>query len=53
LPFGLKIYVNTRTPIAYAERILNEEKILGFVDKDGMFIDKQNVDEKILNKFNI
>ena len=52
-PFGLKIYVNTRTPIAYAERILNEEKILGFVDKDGMFIDKQNVDEKILNKFNI
>jgi cell division protein FtsQ len=37
-PFGLKIFVNTRTPIAYAERILNEEKILGFVDKDGMFI---------------
>jgi cell division protein FtsQ len=53
LPFGSKIYVNTRTPIAYAERIVNEEKILGFVDKDGMFIDKQNVDEKILNKFNM
>jgi cell division protein FtsQ len=30
-PFGLKIFVNTRTPIAYAERILNEEKILGFL----------------------
>ena len=29
LPFGLKISVNTRTPIAHAERILNEEKILG------------------------
>ena len=53
LPFGLKISVNTRTPIAHAERILNEEKILGFVDKDGMFISKQNVDEKFLNKLNI
>ena len=53
LPFGLKIFVSTRTPIAHAERILNEKKILGFVDKDGMFIDKQNVDEKFLSKLNI
>ena len=52
-PFGLIIKVNTRNPIAYAERILNEEKILGFVDKDGIFISKENADEKSLSKFTI
>ncbi len=52
-PFGLKVHVKTRTPIAYGERILNDEKILGFIDKDGIFINKQNVDEKNLNKFTI
>jgi len=50
-PFGLKVYINSRIPIAYGERILNDEKILGFIDKDGIFINKQNVDEKNLNKF--
>ena len=49
-PFGLKINVNTRTPIAYGEKILNDEKILGFIDKDGVFIDRKNSDEKNLNK---
>ena len=52
-PFGLKIQLETRIPIAYGERILNNEKILGFIDKDGIFIDKQNVDEKILEKLTI
>ena len=52
-PFGLVIQVNTRIPIAYAERILNEEKIIGFIDKDGIFINKENADEKSLNKFTI
>tara|TARA_B100001989_G_scaffold63402_1_gene42741 strand:+ start:41 stop:766 length:726 start_codon:yes stop_codon:yes gene_type:complete len=52
-PFGLKIEVNTRIPIAYAERIKNEEKILGFVDKDGIFINKQNTFEKNLDNINI
>ena len=52
-PFGLKININTRTPVAYGERTLNEEKILGFIDKDGFFINKQNVDEKNLNKLTI
>ena len=52
-PFGLKIHINTRIPIAYGERILNNEKILGFIDKDGIFINKQNVDEKNFNKFKI
>ena len=53
LPFGLKIQVNTRTPIAYGERILNNEKISGYIDADGVFINKQNVDEKNLNKLTI
>jgi len=52
-PFGLKVYINSRIPIAYGERILNDEKILGFIDKDGFFINKQNVDEKNLNKFKL
>ena len=45
-PFGVKVKVNTRTPIAYGERLLNKEKIFGFIDKDGLFIEKQNVEEK-------
>ena len=53
LPFGLKVEIHTRTPIAYGERILNDEKILGFIDKDGIFINKQNLDEKNLNKLTI
>ena len=52
-PFGLKVKVNTRTPIAYGEKILNDEKILGFIDKDGIFIEKKNADEKNLNKITI
>ncbi len=52
-PFGLKVHINTRIPIAFGERILNDEKILGFIDKDGIFINKQNVDEKTLKKLNI
>ena len=52
-PFGLKVQINTRTPIAYGERILNDEKILGFIDADGIFINKQNAVEKNLNKLTI
>ena len=52
-PFGLKVKVNTRTPIAYGEKILNDKKILGFIDKDGIFIDQQNADEKNLKKLTI
>ena len=52
-PFGLKVHIDSRIPIAYGERILNDEKILGFIDKDGIFINKQNVDEKNLNKLTI
>ena len=49
-PFGLKVHISTRTPMAYGERILNDKKILGFIDIDGIFINKQNADEKNLNK---
>ena len=52
-PFSLRIQINTRTPIAYGERILNGQKILGFIDRDGIFINKQNVDEKKLRKFSL
>ena len=52
-PFGLKIKVNIRTPIAYGEKILNGEKILGFIDRDGVFIDRKNAGEKNLNKLTI
>ena len=52
-PFGLKVHINSRIPIAYGERIFNDEKILGFIDKDGNFINKQYMDEKILNKLSI
>ena len=52
-PFGLKVHIDTRTPIAYGERVLNDEKILGFIDKDGIFINKKNVDEKNFNKLTI
>jgi len=52
-PFGLKVHINARTPLAYGERILNDEKILGFIDRDGIFINTQNVEEKYLNKLTI
>ena len=52
-PFGLKIKVNTRNPIAYGQKILNDKKILGFIDKDGIFIDRKNLNEKNLNKLTI
>ena len=53
MPFGLKVHVNTRTPVAYGERILNNEKILGFIDKDGVFINKQNADNINSSKLSI
>ena len=40
-------------PLAYAERILNNETISGFIDKDGIFINKKNAEEKNLNNLNI
>ena len=45
-PFGLKILIQTRTPIAYGERILNGKKITGFIDKEGFFINQKYVDKE-------
>ena len=47
-PFGLKILIKTRTPIAYGERILNGEKINGFIAEGGFFIDEKYADKKNL-----
>ncbi len=52
-PFGLKVHINTRIPIAYGERKINDENISGFIDKDGIFINEQNADKKNLNKLTI
>ena len=52
-PFGLKVNLNSRTPIAYGEKILNNKTILGFIDKDGFFIEKQNADENNLTNLTI
>ena len=52
-PFGLRVHVNQRKPIAYGERILNNKKISGFIDKEGFFINQQNVDGRNLDKLTI
>jgi cell division protein FtsQ len=49
-PFGLKILIKTRTPIAYGERLLKGEKITGFIDEDGFFISLKYSDQENLNK---
>jgi len=53
LPFGLKVYLKSRTPIAFGERILKNERESGFIDKDGFFINKKNADNINLSKINI
>ena len=53
LPFGLKVHLKTRTPIAYGEKIFNGEKIVGFIDKEGIFISKQNAEDINLRKLTI
>ena len=53
LPFGLKIHIKTRTPIAYGEKILNDSKIPGFIDKDGFFINQENAEGKNLTNLTI
>ena len=53
IPFGLKVHFHTRTPIAYGEKIIDREKILGFIDKEGIFIKKQNADDINLRKLTL
>ena len=47
-PFGLKILIKTRTPIAYGEKILKGKKITGFIDEDGFFIYEKYADKENL-----
>ena len=49
-PFGLKILIETRTPIAYSEGILKGEKITGFIDEDGFFINEKYSEQENLKK---
>jgi len=49
-PFGLKILTETRIPIAYGEKFLEGERIDGFIDEDGFFINEQYSDIKDLKK---
>ena len=44
-PFGLKILIKTRKPIAYGEMTLKGKKISGFIDKNGFFIDQKYADK--------
>ena len=53
LPFGLRILIQTRTPVAYGERVLNSEKISGFIDEDGFFIYKQHAEKETLESSSI
>jgi len=53
LPFGLRVLIKTRTPVAYGERVLNSEKISGFIDEDGFFIDTQHVEKGTLGRSTI
>ena len=54
-PFGLNIKIQSRTPIAFANREENGIKVEGFVDKEGVFIDKKYlpVIEKLISPIKI
>ena len=52
-PFGLKILIKTRTPIAYGEKFLKGEKINGFIDEDGVFINEKYADKGNIKKLSI
>ena len=49
-PFGLKILIETRTPIAFGERTFKGKKITGFIDEDGFFISLKYSDQENLSK---
>ena len=53
LPFGLIVLIQTRKPVAYGERVLNSEKISGFIDEDGFFIYKQHAEKVTLESTSI
>ena len=52
-PFGLRVHIKARNPIAFGERTLNDKKILGFIDREGVFIYEENAEKVDLSKLNI
>jgi len=46
LPFRLKIDMQAREPVAYAEKIELDNRTKGFIDADGVFIDRKYFDLK-------
>ena len=53
LPFGLKIIIKERIPVAYAEKIIEGERVLGFIDYDGYFIIEKYSDKKNIKQLSI
>ena len=52
-PFGLKVQIKTRIPVAYGEKFINNKKVKGFIDEDGVFINKKYADTKNLKELRI
>ena len=46
----MKILIKTRTPIAYGEKLEKGNKIKGYIDEDGFFINEKYVDKENLKK---
>ena len=53
IPFGLKILIQQRTPIAHGDKVLNGKKIIGFIDKEGFFINQKYVDKNNFKELKI
>tara|TARA_Y100000589_G_C27146271_1_gene626973 strand:- start:26 stop:748 length:723 start_codon:yes stop_codon:yes gene_type:complete len=47
IPFGLKIRIETRKPIAYCEKKVNDKLIKGYVDIEGYFIPNEFAEKNI------
>ncbi len=54
-PFGLKIYVKTRRPVAYAETTKDNELVKGYIDSEGIFIPEEfvNLNQNKNDYFNL
>ena len=54
-PFGLTIYIKQRVPVAFAEKIVEDKVVEGFVDIEGIFIGKRYLpyEERLKNTIKI
>ncbi len=53
IPFGLKIYVQKRIPVAYAEMTIDGRTVKGFVDANGIFVPKEFISSNIDFNFSL